>query len=113
MREILADAVKPSSRVRMGDALAAIYRKIDLTNEDFAVFESARQGAGQTLDLRLNDRPGYQRRFRGDEAGARCGGEGLAERPGGGNPVSVERHPGRVAVWHPGAGQAQDLLDRP
>ena len=42
VREILAAAVKPSSRVRMGDALAAIGRKIGLTNEDFAVFESVR-----------------------------------------------------------------------
>lgn len=37
VREILAAAVKPSSRVRVGDALAAIGRKIGLTNEDFAV----------------------------------------------------------------------------
>ena len=42
VREILAAAVKPASRVRMGDALAAIGRKIGLTNEDFAVFESMR-----------------------------------------------------------------------
>jgi plasmid stability protein len=42
VREILAAAVKSSSRVRVGDALAAIGRKIGLTNEDFAVFESVR-----------------------------------------------------------------------
>ena len=42
VREILAAAVKPSSRVRVGDALAAIGRKIGLTNEDFAVFENVR-----------------------------------------------------------------------
>jgi len=42
VREILAAAVKPSSRVRVGDALAAIGRKIGLTNADFAVLESAR-----------------------------------------------------------------------
>lgn len=42
VREILAAAVKPSSRVRVGDALAAIGRKIGLSNEDFAVFESVR-----------------------------------------------------------------------
>ncbi|MGB2943094.1 MAG: plasmid stabilization protein [Candidatus Macondimonas sp.] len=42
VREILAAAVKPSSRVRVGDALAAIGHKIGLTNEDFAVFESVR-----------------------------------------------------------------------
>lgn len=42
VREILATAVKPESRVRMGDALAAIGRKIGLTDEDLAVLESAR-----------------------------------------------------------------------
>ena len=42
VREILAAAVKPSSRVRVGDALAAIGHKIGLTNADFAVLESAR-----------------------------------------------------------------------
>ena len=42
VREILAAAVKPSSRVRVGDALAAIGRKVGLTNDDFAVFENVR-----------------------------------------------------------------------
>jgi plasmid stability protein len=42
VREILAAAVKPEKRVRMGEALAAIGRKIGLTNEDFAVFDSVR-----------------------------------------------------------------------
>ena len=42
VREILASVVKPEKRVRMGEALAAIGRKIGLTNEDFAVFESVR-----------------------------------------------------------------------
>jgi len=42
VREILADVVKPSSRVRVGDALAAIGRKIGLSNEDLAVFDSVR-----------------------------------------------------------------------
>jgi plasmid stability protein len=42
VREILAAAVKPEKRVRVGDALAAIGRKIGLTNEDFAVFEGVR-----------------------------------------------------------------------
>lgn len=45
VREILAAAVKPSSRVRVGDALAAIGRKIGLTHEDLAVFESVRDKA--------------------------------------------------------------------
>lgn len=42
VREILAAAVKPESRVRMGDVLAAIGRKIGLTDEDFADLESVR-----------------------------------------------------------------------
>lgn len=40
VREILAAAVKPEKRVRMGDALAAIGRKIGLTNQDVAALES-------------------------------------------------------------------------
>ena len=42
VREILAAAVKPEKRVRMGDALAALGRKIGLTQEDVAVLESVR-----------------------------------------------------------------------
>lgn len=42
VREILAAVVKPEKRVRVGDALAAIGRKVGLTDEDFAVFESVR-----------------------------------------------------------------------
>lgn len=39
VREILASAVKPETRVRLGDALSALGRKIGLTNEDFEVFD--------------------------------------------------------------------------
>lgn len=42
VREILAVAVKPEARVRMGDALAALGRKISLTNADFEVFDHLR-----------------------------------------------------------------------
>lgn len=42
VREILAKAVKPETRVRMGDALAALSQKIGLTNEDFKVFDQVR-----------------------------------------------------------------------
>ena len=38
VREILASVVKPETRVRVGDALAALGRKIGLTNENFEVF---------------------------------------------------------------------------
>lgn len=42
VREILAAAVKPESRVRLGEALAALGRQVGLTNEDFEVFEQVR-----------------------------------------------------------------------
>ena len=42
VREILAVAVKPEARVRLGDALGALSRKIGLTNEDFDVFKQVR-----------------------------------------------------------------------
>jgi len=42
VREILALAVKPESRVRLGDALAALSRETGLTNEDFEVFKQVR-----------------------------------------------------------------------
>lgn len=52
VREILAAAVMSENRVRMGEALAAIGRKIGLTNEDFAVLESIRDNtAAKPLDF--------------------------------------------------------------
>ena len=42
VREILAAAVKPETRVRLGEALAALGRKVGLTNEDFEVFQHVR-----------------------------------------------------------------------
>ncbi|WP_291992818.1 plasmid stabilization protein [Candidatus Accumulibacter sp. ACC003] len=42
VREILAIAVKPETRVRLGEALAALGRKIGLTNEDFEAFNQER-----------------------------------------------------------------------
>ncbi|MEX5444770.1 plasmid stabilization protein [Acinetobacter schindleri] len=42
VREILAVAVKPESRVRLGEALAALSRKVGLTNDDFEVFQQVR-----------------------------------------------------------------------
>lgn len=43
VREILAAAVKPEKRVRLGDALASLGREIGLTNEDFAVLDQVRE----------------------------------------------------------------------
>lgn len=42
VREILAAVVKPEKRIHVGDALSDIGRKIGLTNEDLAVFDSVR-----------------------------------------------------------------------
>ena len=42
VREILAIAVMPETRVRLGDSLAALGRKIGLTNEDFEVLQQVR-----------------------------------------------------------------------
>ena len=42
IREILERAVKPPRRVRLGDALAALGRKLGLTDEDIAVIEQMR-----------------------------------------------------------------------
>lgn len=42
VREILASAVKPETRVRMGEALAALGREIGLSNEDFEVLSQVR-----------------------------------------------------------------------
>jgi antitoxin FitA len=42
VREILRCAVKPEVRVRVGDALCALGRKLNLTNEDFEIFDQVR-----------------------------------------------------------------------
>lgn len=42
VREILAMAVKPETRVRVGDALAALGRQIGLSNEDFEALDQIR-----------------------------------------------------------------------
>ena len=42
VREVLALAVKPEKRVRLGDALADLSRQVGLTNEDFEIFQQVR-----------------------------------------------------------------------
>lgn len=42
VREILANAVKPDQRLRLGDALAELGKEVGLTNEDFAVLDQVR-----------------------------------------------------------------------
>lgn len=38
IRDILESAVKPEQRIRMGDALAALGRRVGLEDKDFVVF---------------------------------------------------------------------------
>ena len=45
MRDILEVAVKPQGRIRLGSLLAEIGRKVKLTDEELAVFESVRDKA--------------------------------------------------------------------
>jgi len=42
IRDILETALRPGDRARLGDELAALGRKIGLTNEDFGVFDDLR-----------------------------------------------------------------------
>jgi plasmid stability protein len=42
IREILAAAVKPEGRVKLGSLLAEMGRKARLTDEEFAVFDQVR-----------------------------------------------------------------------
>ena len=42
VRAILESVVKPEARIRMGEALAALGRKIGLTDKDFEVFDRVR-----------------------------------------------------------------------
>jgi plasmid stability protein len=42
IRDILERAVKPTKRVRLGDALAALGRKVGLTDEDIAAIDQMR-----------------------------------------------------------------------
>lgn len=44
VREILASAVKPESRLRLGEALAALGREIGLTAEDLDTIVQSRDG---------------------------------------------------------------------
>lgn len=43
VRHILESAVKPQKRLRMGEALSSLGRKLGLKNEDFALIEQRRE----------------------------------------------------------------------
>jgi plasmid stability protein len=42
IRDILERAVKPAKRLRLGDALAALGRKVGITDEDIAIIDQTR-----------------------------------------------------------------------
>jgi len=42
VRAILEEVTRPDTRLKMGDAMAELSRKVGLTNEDFAVFDQVR-----------------------------------------------------------------------
>ena len=42
VRAILEEVTRPENRLHMGDALAALGRKVGLTNEDFSIFDQMR-----------------------------------------------------------------------
>lgn len=45
IREILENAVQPEGRVKLGSLLARIGRKINLTDDEFTIFEQSRDKA--------------------------------------------------------------------
>ena len=52
VRAILADAVKPAERIRLGSLLASIGQEVGLTDEEFAIFENVRDRTSTpTVDL--------------------------------------------------------------
>ena len=42
IREILKNAVQPEGRVKLGSLLASIGRKINLSDDEFSIFEQSR-----------------------------------------------------------------------
>jgi len=42
IREILENAVQPEGRIRLGSLLASIGRKINLSDDEFSIFEQSR-----------------------------------------------------------------------
>ena len=94
VREILASAVKPETRIRVGDALAALGRSIGLTNEDVEILNQVRDKTpAEPLKFEY-DRPGYQCGFRSDEARTAPVRAGLAQRSSRRNSLPVQRDAG-------------------
>ena len=51
MRDILESAVKPAGRVKLGSLLSEIGRKVKLTEEELALFDSGRPGASPSSEF--------------------------------------------------------------
>lgn len=45
VRELIAAAVKPEGRLRMGEAMAAIWQPLNVTDEERAIIDGARDRA--------------------------------------------------------------------
>ena len=50
IRDILERGVKPAKRVRLGDALAALGRKVGLTDEDIEIIDQMRDRSPANAD---------------------------------------------------------------
>jgi plasmid stability protein len=61
IRDILEPAVKPAKRIRLGDALAALGRKVGLTDEDVAIIDQTRDKSPAEPTI-LSERPSLVRR---------------------------------------------------
>jgi plasmid stability protein len=78
IRDILERAVKPARRVGLGDALAALGRKVGLSDEDIAAIDQTRDKSPSN-SKNLNDRARHQGDLRGDEAAGESRRAGLVE----------------------------------
>lgn len=53
IREILENAVQPEGRVKLGSLLASIGRKINLSDDEFSIFERSRdKSPAKTVDFK-------------------------------------------------------------
>lgn len=73
VREILANAVKPEQRIRMGDALAALSRDLGLCDQDIAALEAGRDRT-PAEPLRLDPAPEPEDEPEDEPASAGSGG---------------------------------------
>src|SRR6218665_292174 len=112
VREILSAALVPSQRLLLGDALASLRPHPALPDDDRAAPPRppttpgprwTRYATGPRRSRRrCRDRPGHQRRLRGDAAQAESRRADLAKRPSRRHPLPVERVARGTAVRYRG-----------